>query len=531
MAESVIRVSLLGNAKDLQNAFRVTGDQSKTWGQKMEGAGRSLTMGLTAPIVAGAALAVKAGAEEQQAMEVLANTLRKNLPGATDETIAATEAWITAAQNATGIADDKLRPAYANLIIAGMDEAEAQKAMVQAMDVSVAKGLDLEAVTKAIAKGHNGNTAALAKLGIATKDANGKALTMDQIMGNLADTMGGAAAAAADTAAGRAEILKLKMGDLTEGIGMMLLPVVEKLTSALSGLVEWFTNLPEGAKKTILIFAGVAAAVGPVLIVGAKMVKAFQTIKESFGILSKAMSINPWVLLIAAVVALVILIVMNWDKIVAFLKRTWDWIKKTAGAAWDWVKNAVKAAVDFIVKLFMNFTLPGLIMKHWDKIKDGVRAVGDFIKGVWNGVVDFFKAMPGRIAGAVRGLWDGLKNAFRNAVNWVIDKWNGFKLSIKLPALLGGGTLTLNTPNIPRFAGGGIFHAPVPGGAGLAILEDRERVLRPGQNSGAATATELHVHVTTSGIITDPVAVGRAVLEALQTYQRNNGPLPLAVRA
>ncbi len=67
---------------------------------------------------------------------------------------------------------------------------------------------------------------------------------------------------------------------------------------------------------------------------------------------------------------------------------------------------------------------------------------------------------------------DGIKDAFRTAINWVIEKWNN--LSLKL----GGATIslpfgksftvpsvTLRTPNIPLLQGGGIVTSPT-----LAIL-------------------------------------------------------------
>jgi phage-related protein len=249
------------------------------------------------------------------------------------------------------------------------------------------------------------------------------------------------------------------------------------------------------------------------------------------------MMANPWLLLIAAVIALVVIIVKNWDKITGFLKKTWEWIKSTAKATWEWIKNAVKTAVDFIVNLFMNWTLPGLIMKHWGKIKEGVRGVADFIKGIWNGVIDWFKALPGRIASATTGLWDGIKNAFRSAINWLIDKWNGFRLSVTIPtntltSLLGvaGKGFSIDTPNIPRLHSGGTFKAPPGRREGLALLEDGETVTEAGRSSRSSDIVNVYVTVN-AGIGTDPYAVGRGIVEILQRYEKVNGAIPITVRA
>jgi len=107
----------------------------------------------------------------------------------------------------------------------------------------------------------------------------------------------------------------------------------------------------------------------------------------------------------------------------------------------------------------------------------------------WDNIVDFFKKLPARISSAVSGMWDGLKNAFKNAVNWIIDKWNGFRLQITLPSLLGGGTIGLDTPNIPRFHDGGVMPG-APGSEGLAILEAGEKV-SPNDFGGAGMGSSI----------------------------------------
>ncbi|SNR33137.1 phage tail protein [Blastococcus mobilis] len=114
-----------------------------------------------------------------------------------------------------------------------------------------------------------------------------------------------------------------------------------------------------------------------------------------------------WV--IAAVIGLVALIVANWDTVVRWTRQ-----------AWEWVVGAVKSAVQFMVNAFLNFTLPGLIIKHWDTIKSA------FSNGV-SAAVGFVRELPGRAAAAlgnlgsllvgaggdlIRGFINGIKSAF-----------------------------------------------------------------------------------------------------------------------
>src|SRR5690606_31611253 len=97
----------------------------------------------------------------------------------------------------------------------------------------------------------------------------------------------------------------------------------------------------------------------------------------------------------------------------------------------------------------------------------------DWIVGRFNSVVDFVRGLPGRISSAARGMWDGIRNAFRAAINWIIDRWNSLSFtlpSVNIPGLGKVGGFTLNTPNIPRLAQGGIVPA-TPGGRIVRVAE------------------------------------------------------------
>jgi phage-related protein len=100
-------------------------------------------------------------------------------------------------------------------------------------------------------------------------------------------------------------------------------------------------------------------------------------------------------------------------------------------------------------------------------IGDWVVKTGKSIKNGWDDVTKWLGGLPGRIGKATSGLWDGIKNAFKSAVNWIINRWNG--LSFRIPPVsvpgLGQvwGGMTLDTPNIPQLKDGGIVRA-TPGG-------------------------------------------------------------------
>jgi hypothetical protein len=255
------------------------------------------------------------------------------------------------------------------------------------------------------------------------------------------------------------------------------------------------------------------------------LVKALALAAGAFKIITALMAVNPFVLLAIAVVAIASLIITNWDTIKGFLSGVWTWIKDTVSSLWSWLKDRFAVGLAFLRNLFLNWTGPGLIIKHWDTIKAATTAVKDWIVGKWTAVLDFFKGIPGKISGATAGMWDGIKNAFKAALNWIIDKWNS--LSFKLPSIsmfgetLGGGTLS--TPNIPRLHEGGVFRAPPGRREGLALLEDRETVTAAGQSG--TTPIQIIVHV--AGSVVSEGQLVDAVYQGLIRKQRRTGNLGL----
>lgn len=251
-SNTTLAFDLIGRDRSASRTFDKVGRSADTLGDKFKRVARSasrLAAGAGVALGAGLVMATKAAAEEEKEMAILANTLRKTTK-ASDAQVASTEEWITATQNATGVADGDLRPALGKLVVATGDVSRAQKLLAVAMDVATARGLDLNTVTTAFSKAAMGQVSSLSRLGIKTKDAAGETLTFDQVLQDASRTMGGAAAAAANTASGRFNILRARFADLTEQVGAKLLPILNRLLSwildeglpALGRLSAWFNE-------------------------------------------------------------------------------------------------------------------------------------------------------------------------------------------------------------------------------------------------------------------------------------------------
>ncbi len=135
---------------------------------------------------------------------------------------------------ATGVADDRLRPAMQRLAVSTKDTGEAQRLLALALDISKGRGIELETVANALGRAQDGNTAALGRLGLGLSKAELSTLTFTEVQTRLSDLYGGAAADNADTFQGKIDRLKVGFDEAKESLGVALLPAVEQFISFLN---------------------------------------------------------------------------------------------------------------------------------------------------------------------------------------------------------------------------------------------------------------------------------------------------------
>ena len=219
-----LKKSLAQANGDVDNSSTKMGEFSKKAGLAFAAAGAAAGAYAVKLAVDG----VKAAIEDEAAQIRLATAL-KNATGATNAMIASVEKQILKTSLATGVADDQLRPALQRLSLSTNDVTKAQELLNLALDISQATGKGLDSVANALGKAYDGNTAALGKLGIGLSSAELKAMTFTDVQTRLSDLFGGAAAANAQTFAGRLEILKVTFDEAKESVGAKLLPIIQQL--------------------------------------------------------------------------------------------------------------------------------------------------------------------------------------------------------------------------------------------------------------------------------------------------------------
>jgi hypothetical protein len=247
-------------------------------------------------VTAALTLAVKAAAEDEQQQAKLALTLN-NVTGATTKQVKATEDMISAMSRATGTADSELRPALAVLVTGTKDIATATTALSLAQDIAIGSNKSLGEVSEALARAYGGNMKGLQALSPEIKAMIKDGASLDDVMNVLGGTFGGAAATAANTAAGKFKILKNSLDETQESIGAALLPVVEKILPVLQKFADWAQNNPEA-------FLAAAAAI--------------TAISVAILAVNLAMKLNPFTAIALGVAALVVGIVYAYNKFETF---------------------------------------------------------------------------------------------------------------------------------------------------------------------------------------------------------------------
>ena len=210
------------------------------------------------------------------------------------------------------------------------------------------------------------------------------------------------------TTEGRISTLKDSFKEMTGSLTESLLPVLQKLVISLTKVFDWFGSLNSEQQKTILIIAGVVASIGPMLSLFLKMVEVAEAIKKvslAMKTLNITMSLNPIGLVVIAIVALIAIFVVLWNKCEGF-RNFWIGLGNTIKNAFITAVNWVKTKINECITAFNNF-------------KNGVKNVINSISSFVSGVVNIGKNI-------VTGIWQGIQNA----KSWLISKVKDFAKSI-----------------------------------------------------------------------------------------------------
>ena len=430
-------------------------------------------------------------------------------------------------------------------------------------------GLD-EASQAAYAKqifGKQAMTGMLAIINTSEEEYNALAAAIDG-SGGAADT---AAKTQLDNLNGQLTLLKSALEGAAIAFGNKLLPHLKKVTGFAQTLMDKINGLSDAQMDNIIKWAGMAAAVGPAIMVFGKVVsfvgKGVQ-IFNKFGIALKAagsftaLLTSPVMLVIGAIAALVAIVLVVRQHMDVFrnsmsaLSPVFDSIKghiqsiiQKAQEIWSVISPIVSQIADAL-GVILTAAVGGLVgyvsscidtmLAVIDNIMTVLQGVIDFVTGVftgnweqaWSGVSQIFSG----IIGGIESMFKGTINGLISAINGFLGGLNGISIPDWVP-VVGGKTFSM--PLIPTLGvgtdnwPGGIAQVSERGGEiidlprGSRVYPHDESVAMARAEGAAASGGNASVTITGNTFNVrneaDIEKIGDAIVRKLRKANDNRG--------
>ncbi len=565
-----ITVSIVGNAGPLKKSLDEADGFLGKFGGSIQKLGLAAAAGVGA-LAAGIGFAAKQAADDQKSFEQLAVTMR-NVTGASDEMVKSIDDQLGAMSLATGVADDKLRPAYEALLRGTKDTETALRDMTLVLDISTALQTDQTTIADALAKAYEGNFKALRTLSPEMATMIKEGASLDEVMGVLTKTFGGSAAAAANTFSGQVDRLKVFMSELVEQIGYYVLPVLSKIAEFIvNDVVPAFQRIVDKYGPALAaIFEKIATFIGdkvvPVIrdrllpfiqqtaeFIGEKLVpiirdvaiKVFDGLANIFEKVSEKIQENSG----------------NIQKMREFFGDLIKFVQtyvapvlvKVLGTAFDVVAKAIGPVIDIVFGLMgalatmgsFVLKIAGFLVKTFESAVNGVIDVVNFAIRQANRLNPFgdFRDEIGKIS---------ISSSFGSApsapsrgpsidVSGVTDSFDRFDAGVNTLPNIPGVTTPSVTPSSGGGGGGGagktIKIQPVDMTGFVGISPSTEISGGGGGGFGAVMGTEAVLDGLTGGVsitvntVTADANLPNLIVEALQTYNLVSGPLDVTIAA
>ena len=511
-----LKLSILADVNQLKKSLAEADDDVKSSASKIGDFSKKVGVAFAAAGAAAGAYAVKLAVDgvksaiaDEAAQARLATTLR-NVVGASNDQIKAVEQQILKTSLLTGKTDEELRPSFDRLLRSTKDVTEAQQLQSLALDIAAGSGKSLEAVSNALAKAHDGNFAAVKKLGVSIDENIIKTKDYDALTAALAGTFKDQASIYADTFAGKMDRLKVAFNEGKETVGAFIL-------DAITPLVSGFVN------KVVPAISEVASSIGT------KLQPVFQSFSDYFkNVLVPAFTtlynfIKDYIvpILEATLIPIIKALSQAWQTIAEAIIKNKDELEPLRAAFYAFA-GFIRDVVAPIIGTFVSTTIKAIAAV----ISGLIGLVADVTNAVSTGftsIKNFFTSAKNFISDGASSFFTPLYNGMKAVLNAIIGIWNklDFSISITVPdwvPIVGGRGFNVADifPDIPMLAKGGIVTKPT-----LAMIgEAGAEAVIPLNKSGAMGNT---YNITVNGAL-DSEGTARTIVNLLNnSYYRGTG--------
>lgn len=203
-------------------------------------------------------------------------------------------------------------------------------------------------------------------------------------------------------------------------LGETVMPIITAVTQGIANILSWFNNLSPEVQNFIGIVLGVVAAISVISGI-------IQGITTAQAALNLVMSMNPIMLIVTAIAALVAAFIYLWNNCEEFRDfwiNLWETIKSAFTAVWDAIVNFFTVTIPDAWNSVVDFFWQGYYT--WQSIW---QSIGDFFSGIWDGIVSFFtETIPNAWNSLVDFCWQGYyawQEVWQNVGDFFSGIWDG----------------------------------------------------------------------------------------------------------
>lgn len=517
---ATLAVAVKGDVSPLNRDLGGAQSRIRRFGGRMSAVGKTITKGVTVPIVAAGAAAVKAAADQGEALNKTnvifgqsgkqvarwSRTTAQSMGLSRAESLEAAGGFGAMLQTA-GVARQQLAPMSTQLVKLSADMASFNNEDPSAMLERLRSGLSGEAeplrrfgvFISAAAVNTQAYKDGIAKAGSELTEQQKVQARFNLIMEQTTKQQGDFERTAGSLP-NQLSRLKASATDLAAGFGTILLPVVQQIASHVLALANRFKALSPETQKTIVQVLAVAAVVGPVIFILGKLVSAIAVVIKIMKVLRLALifGFGPIGLIIVGVTLLAVVIIKNWDKIKRFTVRVWNAVVGFIKRNWQLILAVIMGPMGIILGLIIRNwdTIKRVTLRVWsavrdfigraiDRIRDFIGRLVDRVRDFGTRIVKLWLSIPGRMVSIgvdiVRGIWEGIKSM----AGWLAGQVKNFISSVvpgPIADKLGIGSPSKVLRDLMR---------AVPEGMALGILDGRSVVSRAANTvAGMAVPTD-----------------------------------------
>lgn len=423
-------VDLKSFSTSMQSALR---DIDK-FGQKMQAVGRGLSTYVTLPLLAAGAASIKFASDFEESSNKVDVAFGDSADSVKEFSKTTLESFGISKGSALEMAS--LFGDMATSMGLPQDEAaKMSKNLVGlAGDLSSFKNIGIDQAQTALAGIFTGESESLKKLGIVLTEASLQEYAHAQGIRTKVSDMGQAEKVqlrynyilakttnaqgdferTGGGAANQMRIFQETLKEIATSLGEVILPVFTKIITKINGWLKAFNNLSDGTRTTIVVIAGIAAAIGPLVLAIGAVASAIPAIVAGFSALTGVigLSLGPITLIVAALAAVAYVVVNNW----APIKKT---LVDIANYFVDLYNNSMvfRGAIEYIALAFKNL---------WAEAKltfNNILAVATY---VGNNIFNYFKTLGGLIKAVLTLDWDGFKKAMSTGLSSLVTDTKAF---------------------------------------------------------------------------------------------------------